>query len=150
MSKRLSVYFDTSIFSAYYDEKNLERMLFTQDFWNILKECHLYASDLILNELSAHPDPQRKKSLLELTSGFEVLESKPANDLAHNYMEYKIFPIGKEDDALHVAVASFYGINILVSWNFRHIVKRKTRKMIAMVNSLLDYPLPEIVSPFEF
>jgi len=150
MSKRLSVYLDTSVFSAYYDERNMERMLFTRDFWEMLGEYSLYTSDLTLEELSAHPDPQNKELLLQLTSSFQILDSKAANNIASEYMKYGIFPRGKEADALHVAVASSYGINILMSWNFTHIVKRKTRRMIAMVNSLLDYPIPEIISPFEF
>ena len=135
--KKLSIYLDTSVFSAYYDERNLERMHFTQSFWDVLKEYRLYTSDLALNELSTHPDLEKRKLLLQLALDFEIMDSKVANDLAREYMGYKIFP-------------RFYGINILISWNFKHIVKRKTRRMIAMVNSLLDYSIPEIVSPFEF
>lgn len=150
MPKKLSVYLDTSVFSAYYDERNMERMIFTQSFWDVLREYRLYTSDLTLDELSAHPDLQKREFSLQLTSGFEILDSKAADTLASEYIKHKIFPRGKEADALHVAVASFYGINILISWNFEHIVKRRTRRMIAMVNSLLDYPIPEIVSPFEF
>jgi predicted nucleic acid-binding protein len=150
MAGKLSIYFDTSVFSAYYDERNVDRMITTQDFWDTISDLNLYASDLTLDELSAHPDFQIRELLLQLTSNFDILDSKVAEDLADEYMKHEVFPKGKEDDALHVAIASFYGINILVSWNFKHIVKRKTRNTISMINTLFEYPIPEIISPLEF
>ncbi len=150
MAEKLSIYLDTSVFSAYYDESNPDRMTVTRDFWNEIRDLNLYASDLTLDELSAHPDFQIRQLLLQLTSNFDILDSKVAADLADEYMKHEVFPKGKEDDALHVAIASFYGINILLSWNFKHIVKRKTRHIISMINTLFGYPIPEIISPLEF
>lgn len=53
------------------------------------------------------------------------------------------------DDALHVAIASFNEINYLISWNFEHIVKVKTRKLVNFVNVINGYREIEIISPQE-
>ena len=53
------------------------------------------------------------------------------------------------DDAVHVAVASLNNIGILLSWNFTHLVKVKTRRMVALVNSEKNYLSIEIISPPE-
>ncbi len=42
-------------------------------------------------------------------------------------------------DAYHVAVAVVCGADVIVSWNFRHIVRRKTRDIVNMVNTLRGY-----------
>lgn len=55
MPKKLSLYLDTSVFSAYYDENNLDRMIFTQEFFSLIQDFDLFTSDLAIEELSAHP-----------------------------------------------------------------------------------------------
>lgn len=52
-------------------------------------------------------------------------------------------------DSLHTAVATYYEIPYLVSWNFEHMVKVKTRKLVNSVNILQGYKEIEIVSPQE-
>jgi hypothetical protein len=53
------------------------------------------------------------------------------------------------DDARHVAIATFYEIAYLVSWNFEHLVKVKTRRMVNSINILEGFREIEIVSPQE-
>ena len=82
--------------------------------------------------------------------GFKVLRTnKKIKDLANAYVERGVFPEKYIDDALHVAVASFYDISYVVSWNFEHLVKVKTRKSVNLVNILEGYREIEIVSPQE-
>jgi hypothetical protein len=50
---------------------------------------------------------------------------------------------------MHVALASTNGIGILLSWNFTHLVKIKTRRMISLINAQENYPAVEIISPPE-
>ena len=54
-----------------------------------------------------------------------------------------------KEDALHLAIASVNNLDVVVSWNFEHIVKLKTRQGVAAVNTLLGYKPIEIVSPQE-
>jgi hypothetical protein len=52
-------------------------------------------------------------------------------------------------DASHIAAASVYGLDMIVSLNFRHIVREKTVKMTGAINTLLGYSALEIKSPME-
>ena len=54
-----------------------------------------------------------------------------------------------EDDALHIAVASVNNLDVIVNWNFTHIVKLKTRREVAVINTLMGYKPIEICSPQE-
>ncbi len=72
-----------------------------------------------------------------------------AEELAERYIREGIIPIRYRSDALHIAVAVINGIEAIVSWNFEHIVKLKTRVMVNGVNRLLGYHEIEICSPEE-
>ena len=64
-------------------------------------------------------------------------------------MEREIVSENYRDDAIHVAVATVSGVDILVSWNFRHIVNfQKIRKFNA-VNMSEGYQILDIRSPKE-
>jgi hypothetical protein len=71
------------------------------------------------------------------------------HELAAEYVAQGIFPQKYYDDALHVAAASVNWISLLLSWNFTHLVKVKTRRMVALVNAVKNYPVVEIRSPPE-
>ena len=51
------------------------------------------------------------------------------------------------DDALHVAIATCHDISYLISWNFEHFVKVKTRKTVNLVNILEGYKEIEVYRP---
>ena len=74
---------------------------------------------------------------------------KVIRDLAEAYIEKEIFPEKYIDDAFHVAMASYYEISYLVSWNYEHLVKVKTRRLVNSVNILEGFREIEIVSPLE-
>lgn len=69
--------------------------------------------------------------------------------MASAYVGRGVFSEKYFDDALHVAVASFYDLSYVVSWNFEHLVKVKTRKGVNLVNILEGYREIEIISPQE-
>ena len=52
-------------------------------------------------------------------------------------------------DLRHLAVATIYGVDAVVSWNFRDLVNIKTRRAVHAINLRLGFPLIEIVSPEE-
>jgi len=95
-------------------------------------------------------DENLRKRLRRLIKGFKILKSnKKIRDLAKVYVERGIFPERYVDDALHVALTTFYEVSYLVSWNFEHLVKVKTRKWVNSVNILEGFREIEIVSPQE-
>jgi hypothetical protein len=63
--------------------------------------------------------------------------------------ERGVFSPATLDDALHVALAVVSRRDVLVSWNFRHLVNRRRRALINEVNIQLGFPTIEIVAPPE-
>jgi len=57
---RLKIYLDTSVFSAYLDDTNPERMNLTRHFWKHLKGFDVNISKQVLAEITATPDAKRK------------------------------------------------------------------------------------------
>ncbi|MCX5809409.1 MAG: type II toxin-antitoxin system VapC family toxin [Proteobacteria bacterium] len=146
-----TVYLDTSIISAYYDKRSKDRQEATIKFWNeILLNYKVYISEITIQELSNTKDKLLKVDLLDMTKEFKVLKSnKKIENLARLYVEHGIFPEKYFDDALHVAIASYYKVPYLVSWNFTHLVKVKTRRMVNSINTLAGFEVIEIISPQE-
>ena len=143
------VYLDTSVISALLDVRTPERQAMTVSAWKRLSEYDVYISDLVLEELNFASDPLRER-LLSYTVGLHSLKTTDeAILLAQKYVWQGIFPDAYLDDALHVAIASVNGIPYLLSWNYKHLVKVKTRRMVALTNTLHNYPTVEIISPPE-
>jgi hypothetical protein len=70
-------------------------------------------------------------------------------ELASEYIKKGIIPLRYEDDAFHIAVVSVNNVDAIISWNFKHIVKLKTKKEVLGVNTLMGYKEIEIYSPLE-
>ena len=107
-------------------------------------------SEITLEELGNTKNESLRIKLKELVGKFEILKpNKKINGLAKAYIINNIFSEKYIDDALHTAFASFYEINYLISWNFEHIVKVKTRRLVNSVNILNGLGEIEIISPQE-
>lgn len=147
---KLKLYLDTSVFSAYYDSKIRVRLDETREFWKKLKEYEKYISTLVIDELNIVENKKLRENLKGLAKGFTILEiTDECDKLADKYIGQGIFPKKYKSDALHLAVATVYGVDIFVSWNFKHLIKRKTRLEANLVNSLNGYRTLELISPPE-
>lgn len=149
--KKETLYLDTSVLSAYYDERAKERQDTTIKFWEeVLLNYKVFISEITVKELEDTKDETLRKKFKRLIKNFKILKTnKKITDLANAYVKKGIFLEKYIDDALHVAIASFYDISYIVSWNFEHLVKVKTRKSVNLVNILEGYKAIEIVSPQE-
>jgi len=125
MPKGYRLYLDTSVPNAYFDEKNLYRQEITRQFWSKLKEYDILISDLVIKDIEATGYEELRKKLIKLVKDFELLPTK--NDevrlLAERYVSEGIIPVKHIEDAVHIAVTTVNSLDILVSWNFEHIVK---------------------------
>ena len=73
----------------------------------------------------------------------------PAAELAQRYLAEGVLGVGMLADAEHIAMASVAHVDVLVSWNFRHIVNLPRIHGYHAVNVRLGYPAIEIRSPRE-
>jgi hypothetical protein len=108
----------------------------------------LIVSDLAIRELQNAPAPVR-----EFFSTLRGYESASATDecyvLRDAYLRALVLGPASADDALHIAIATVHRADIVVSWNFKHIVQRRRIHGFEAVNTLMEYRSPEIFSPRE-
>jgi predicted nucleic acid-binding protein len=146
---KTNIYLDTTVPSALFDKRTPERLIQTKQFWDHIDDYTVFISELVVNEIKGASQPLQDK-MLEKVSKFEILPiTDNAQALANIYLENEIFPEKYSDDALHTALASSNQIGILLSWNFTHLVKIKTRRMVALINTMHNYNPIEIITPPE-
>lgn len=144
------IYLDTSVISAFVDDRLPERRRATIDFWARLPEYEVSISELAVAEVQATNEADRRQHMEDLIRPFEVLAvGEESRRLAREYVRRGVFSPATIDDALHVATAVTSRRDIVVSWNFRHLVNRRRRALINEFNIQLGYPTIEIVSPPE-
>lgn len=149
MNKSKRIYIDTSVISAIFDQRTPERMSLTKKMWENIDDYEVYISNIVIDELKAAPEEKREK-FMDVISDFDILEvTDEVKELADEYIKEEIFPKKYYDDALHVAIATVNDIGYLLSWNFKHLVKVKTRKLVSLVNTKYDYSSIEIIVPPE-
>ena len=147
---RLRVYLDTSVVSAYVDDRLPERRQATVEFWGRLAEYEAAISALTVTEIQATGSSALREQMLELVRPFTVLPvGDDARRLGQEYVRRGVFSAATTEDAIHVAVAVVSRQDMLVSWNFRHLVNRHRRALINETNILLGYPTIEILAPPE-
>lgn len=150
MRRKIKIYLDTSVLSASFDEKNPERQFLTQRFFEQVETFDTYVSDVVLAEIDETRDALLKKKLRKAAISFKLLSiDEESRVLADEYVKQRAIPSDYPEDALHISIATINEINYLLSWNFEHIVKVKTRRIVNMVNASLGYPDLEIATPAE-
>ena len=147
---KLRVYLDTSVFSALYDDRVTERRGETEEFWERKGQWEMATSELAREELEQTPDPARRTNLRLLLDAVAVHAiSTEMRNLAANYVQAGTFTAAMYNDALHVAAAVLTRQDVLLSWNFKHLVNRRRRAQINEENILLGLPTIEILAPPE-
>ena len=121
----------------------------TKQFWEHIDSYDVFISELVIDEIKGAAQPLQDK-MMECASGFKSLSiTDEVQYLAELYIKNGIFPEKYSADALHTALASTSQIGILLSWNFTHLVKVKTRRMVALINTIHNYNPIEIITPPE-
>lgn len=147
---KLRIYLDTSIFSAYYDDRAPDRRTQTEEFWARIATFEASTSELTREELEKTPDPDRRRKLLKLLDSLIVHPiSDEVKKLAQQYVQARVFTPVVLNDAAHVAAAVLTRQDILLSWNFKHMVNRVRRAKVNQVNISLGLPTIEILAPPE-
>ncbi len=151
---KTKIYLDTSVPNFLFEERHPEAKIATEQLLKQVEKgiYQVHVSPAVIKELEATPDLKKRKDLLGALRLFRYVTLELTNEvfkLADRYVAAKIIPKKYHKDAVHLAVAAFYGVGIVVSWNFEHLVKPKTRREVNVVNKKLGYPQIDIVSPFE-
>jgi hypothetical protein len=146
---RTFVYADCSVFGGTEDDDFAEA---SRRFFDLVVEGRylVLVSQLVLEELERAPDKVRgvlaglpPGSVLEVPVDGEVTE------LAQAYVDAGVLGSRSLADALHVAAATVARADLILSWNFRHLVNFDRVRKFNGVNALNGYPRIEIRSPLE-
>lgn len=156
--RQLRIYLDTSIVSFYYADDAPEKRDITREFFDFFAKPQLYdvyVSNIVIAEIEATENIQKRNALLDVLKDYpislvDVQSSDEINHLAELYIENGIIPRSKLPDAYHVAIAVVNEMDILLSWNFRHLanVNREARiNAVNLTNNILHSI--RIISPLE-
>ena len=150
MTRKLKTYLDTSVISALFDERNPERKSLTESFFNEIESFAPSVSEITIAEIERTPDPALRSEMKEVAMQFPALPiTDDVEGLADEYVRYGAVPDSYLEDAYHIAVAVINEMDCILSWNFRHIVRRKTRDIVKMVNTVNAFRHIEIMTPAE-
>jgi len=150
MKKRnkIKVYADTSVFGGVFDEKFAEA---SSLFFKQVKQgrFQLIISDVVRREMEDAPR-QVRDLFEEMTAISKIADlNAPALKLRQAYLDAKILSPRWANDALHVAIATISFCQVIVSWNFQHIVHFDKIPLYNAVNTLQGYGDIKIFSPLE-
>lgn len=145
--KKQRIYLDTSVFGGYFDE---EFKAYTKPLFERINngEFTIIFSTMLESELELAPENVR-----ELVRGIEneysefVEENNDAIELATEYLTEKVVGKTSYSDCLHIALATINQADLLLSWNFKHIVNMECIRGYNSINIKNGYRQLEIRSP---
>ena len=151
--KKLKYYIETSVFNfVFADDEPSRRDLTKYLFQKVQRDnVEIYISEVVITEINDAPEDIKNKllSLIKKYKPYVIPIDEETKLLANKYISEGIIPEKFIADALHIAVTSVNDLDVIISWNFKHIVKLKTKIEANGVNKLLGYKEIEICTPEE-
>jgi predicted nucleic acid-binding protein len=147
-----SVYLDSTIPSYLFDERESIKTYIevTRKWWHEERQnFDLWISEETIAELSKGDYPNKTK-IIECISQIQVLlPDVQIIEIAQVYLKNYLMPHTLTGDALHLAYASYYKIDFLLTWNCNHLANANKKQHIRIVNFRMNLFTPEIVTPLE-
>ncbi len=151
----MKFYIETTIPSFYYDTRSSmevrSRRHWTRLWWNTPKQAGtIYLTGYsVLAELELTPGPKRRAALA-FAKRLPVLEdSDTVQDVVQFYSLHKLMPADVFGDATHLALATVYKCEYLVTWNCKHLANPNKLDHIVRVNWMIGLATPKIVTPLQ-
>jgi len=150
--RKLKIYLETTLFNYYFD-KDRDAHPDTLKLFKAVADgkYEAFTSFYVVDELKKAP-PEKRDRMIALMEqyGITVLSlSKEAEKLADIYVRQGVIPLKYRTDGIHIAVAALNDLDIIISMNFQHIVKRKTKLGTAGINASHNCRAVEICTPME-
>jgi len=149
-NRKKRVYVDSSVVGGKFNTRLAEQ---TKPFWDAVErgEITIIVSDVLIDELNGAPERAREfyrslpESLIE-----RVVSTDESDDLAEKYIAENVVGESSLADCKHIALATITCADVLVSWNFKHIVNIDRIQGYNSVNEKLGYPRIEIRTPYPY
>ena len=153
MSKR--VYIETTIPSLYHtlrtDPESVARMRWTRLWWAEFEpQFELVTSPAVILELQ-RGSTEKTEDRVRLISGLRLLDiTDEIERIVAEYIERLVMPSDPGGDALHLAITSYYRLDVLLTWNCRHLANPNKMEHIEAVKRELGLPMPLITTPLNY
>ena len=148
------VYIETSIPSFYYatrtDPEAVARKNWTQHWWDFKRSTYdIFTSEAVLDELERGDYPSQNEALALLARVPVLVVEVPVLEIVESYIRWSVMPADPTGDALHLALASYYKCDFLLTWNCKHLANANKFRHIQRVNTMLGLYVPSLVTPLE-
>jgi predicted nucleic acid-binding protein len=150
MDKKIpKIYLDTSVFNGYYDIE------FEEDTQLLFEKIKLGQFKIVYSNTTEDElleAPEKVRALLpDLDNDLKIKVelNEEAVNLADMYLAENVVGKTSRADCFHIAMATINAVDILISWNFKHIVNVTRIRGYNAVNMKLGYPVIDIRSPKE-
>ena len=146
-----SVYIETTIPSFYYEVRAepemVARRASTRRWWTEEGPGYeLFCSAFVVGELQEGEYPG-KDDALRLVETLPLLEVVPEiEEIVEVYLRRQLMPLG---DSYHLAMASYYGMHFLLTWNCRHLANAHLRGALVEFLVLKGHHSPVVCTPDE-
>ena len=154
--KKLRIYLDTSVINFVFADDAPDFMHATIEFFEDHSVLYdLYVSNIVLLEIDRTADPEHRQRLHVVLAEHDVSvlpdeHVDEVRELAERYIQRGIIPKSKIEDAMHVAYATVHEMDVLLSWNFRHLANLNKESRVLALNIEEGYWHPlRLVSPLE-
>ena len=143
-NRKIKVYLDTSVIS-YLDQQDApEQMEETREVWERIKagQYEVFISDVVLRELGDCKEEAKRNLLIghlaEIKYNLIAVDDDIVK-LAEKIVTNGVLKQKNIDDCQHIAAAILSNCDIIVSWNFKHIVNVKTIRGIKVITTVEGY-----------
>jgi predicted nucleic acid-binding protein len=145
-----TVYIETTIPSYYFDGRPVlaSDIARTREWWDVERadyEC--FISEVVLIELNEGDYPNKEKCLTLLDEIAVLAVIEEVERIAAVYQARQLMPKSPIRDALHVAVASYYRMDFLLTWNCRHLANANKARHLRELNLEMSLGVPQLVTP---
>ena len=157
--RKYKIYLDTSVINFLFADDAPEKKEVTVDFFSGVVSQNIYEifiSPIVVDEINKTRDEIKRQKLLDVIREFNIplidinSQREEIEKLAGLYINSKIIPVNKLEDALHVAIATVFEFEILLSWNYKHLANVNKERMILLINVSEGYSKPlRLITPME-
>ena len=158
MNKKLKIYLDTSVINFLFADDAPEKKEVTIDFFEnyVAKEKYdVFISEVVFTVINDTSNQKKKIQLLNVLKKYPIkyVEENISDEiiyLANQYITYNALPQNSKIDALHIAISVVNKIDILLSWNYKHLVNFNRKRKVININLVNNYFYPfDILTPME-
>lgn len=146
------IYLDTSVISFLFAEDAPEFRAITEEFFHLYVATGLYEvaiSEVVIAEIERTNDPIRRSHLRSVVAEYGIPRlhlTEEAASLAAEYLAWGVIPPRYTEDARHIAIATCHEMDVLLSWNFKHLANIKKQTEVRAVNERNGYLHPLLLA----